>query len=305
MGENDYRKPILMLILLSPLIAELLSSSMTIPEIINPVSFMLLVFLYGFGALIIRELSVGRENKWVFIIFMGMVYGIAEEGLACKSFYNPEWPDLDVLAYYGRYMGINMLWALHLIIYHAIVSIAIPIAITELVYRGYSGERWVSNKKLCIAAIVYAVTILVFNLVLPYSPSLLQYSFSFILMIVLGCLAVVVKQRKIMAVEPRKKILFVLGFLWMLIFFLTFFGFASLGINPIITAIVAILVNTAYLFFFSIQKWDMLTDRDKMDIAYSPLWFLIVLWLISLNIERTVVGIIFAIIHIRLRAKIS
>jgi hypothetical protein len=49
-----------------------------------------------------------------------------------RSFFNPTWKDLGVLATYGRWLGTNWVWAEWLAIYHAIFSITIPIFLVEL-----------------------------------------------------------------------------------------------------------------------------------------------------------------------------
>ena len=299
-------KAIIFLIVFSPITAEFLSSSMTIPEIINPISFMFLVTLYGFGALIIREASLHTENRWGFIVFAGMAYGVIEEGLACKSFYNPEWPDLDVLAYYGRYAGINTVWTLHLIIFHSIVSIAIPIAVTEMCFSECRGRRLTSNRRLGFFGATFTLTVIIFNVVFPYEPSLTQYMFSFILIALFISIGLIMPHRMTLKIgSPNKKILMLLGALWMLLFFFTFFGLPNLGASPIHTFIIALTLNVVYLLLFSTIDWNYYTDLDKLDIAFSPLWFLILLWLISLNPERTIVALLFASIHIKLRSIIK
>lgn len=54
-------KAILTLLVLAPAIGELLSGSSTPQQFFNPLSFLLLVGLYGCGALLVRELVALRE----------------------------------------------------------------------------------------------------------------------------------------------------------------------------------------------------------------------------------------------------
>ena len=81
--------PIITLALLSPVIAELLSGSSPPLEFFNPFGFILLVGLYGCGVIIVRELSIRWKKGWGSILLLGAVYGIIEEGLAVKSFFDP------------------------------------------------------------------------------------------------------------------------------------------------------------------------------------------------------------------------
>ena len=89
--------PIISLVILSPLIAELLSGSAPPLEFFNPISFFVLLGMYGCGVLIIREYSIKFDIGFVCIIILGIAYGVIEEGLAVKSFFDPEWMDLGIL----------------------------------------------------------------------------------------------------------------------------------------------------------------------------------------------------------------
>ena len=51
--------------------------------------FILLASLYGSGALLIRELKVRWRKGYVSMFLLGTAYGIIEEGLMVKSFFDP------------------------------------------------------------------------------------------------------------------------------------------------------------------------------------------------------------------------
>lgn len=138
--------PALVLFFLAPAIAELLSGSAPPIEFFNPVAFFLLVALYGSGAIIVRELKVRWNKGYVSMFILGAAYGIIEEGLMVKSFFDPNWMDLGILGSYGRWMDVNWVWAEWLTIYHAIFSMAIPVTLVELAYAEKRRERWVGNK---------------------------------------------------------------------------------------------------------------------------------------------------------------
>ncbi|TLZ74149.1 MAG: hypothetical protein E6K08_10470 [Methanobacteriota archaeon] len=128
---HPYRRPLLALILLSPVIAEMLSGSTPPLEWLNPITPLLLIWLYGSGVLVMRETAVRWKTGWPGILLLGAAYGIIEEGLAVKSFFDPGWMDLGTLGWYGRWLDVNWVWAVWLTIYHAVVSIAIPIFLVE------------------------------------------------------------------------------------------------------------------------------------------------------------------------------
>ncbi len=53
-----------------------------------------------------------------------------------RSFFDPLWMRWPALMGYGRWMGINVIWALHLTLYHAVVSIAVPLMLVQ------QGRAW-------------------------------------------------------------------------------------------------------------------------------------------------------------------
>src|SRR6059036_2548944 len=100
-------------------------------EWLNPIAVIFLIWLYGAGVLVMRETAVRWKTGWPSILVLGAAYGIIEEGLAVKSFFDPGWMDLGTLGWYGRWLDVNWVWAVWLTIYHAVVSIAIPIFLVE------------------------------------------------------------------------------------------------------------------------------------------------------------------------------
>jgi hypothetical protein len=152
--------PALVLFFLAPAVAELLSGSAPPSEFFNPVGFLLLASLYGSGALVVRELKVCWSKGYVSMFVLGAAYGIVEDGLMVKSFFDPGWMDLGVFGVYGRWWGVNWVWAEWLTIYHAIFSVAIPITLVELAYLENRNERWVGNRKLMGLVVLLGVVTL-------------------------------------------------------------------------------------------------------------------------------------------------
>ena len=142
-----------MLLLLSPAIGELLSGSSPPTQFFNPVALLLLVGLYGCGALLVRELRVRRQLNVRGLLLLGVAYGIIEEGLMCKSFFNPFWKDVGFLSTYGRALGVNWLWTLGLTAYHTIVSITVPIFLTEALFADRAAGPWLRRRGCVIAAV--------------------------------------------------------------------------------------------------------------------------------------------------------
>lgn len=168
--------PALTLFLLSPAVAELLSGSAPPIEFFNPLGFVILASLYGSGAILARELTLRWRKGCLSLFLLGAAYGVIEEGLMVKSFFDPAWPDLGVLGVFGRWMEINWVWAEMLIVYHAVFSIVIPVLLVELAYPSQRRERWVGGRGLGGFAILLAgVVFLGYFAMTPYRPPLPQY----------------------------------------------------------------------------------------------------------------------------------
>jgi hypothetical protein len=132
---------------LSPAIGELLSGSSPPLAFFNPVTFLFLGALYGSGALLVRDYARRWGKGWRSILLMGAAYGIIEEGILVRSFFNPGWKDLGILGSYGRWLGVNWVWAEWLTTYHSIFSITIPILLVELYYPEARAQPWLTPKQ--------------------------------------------------------------------------------------------------------------------------------------------------------------
>lgn len=148
------------LLLLAPASGELLSSSAPPAEYFQLLNFLMLTTLYGCGALLIREM-VRRWNKgWAAVFLLGMAYGIFEEGLVVRSFFDPNWGDLGILASYGRWAGVNWVWTVGLTLFHALVSIVFSIQVSELIHWEVRNEPWLSKRSLTICTVLFLSTLL-------------------------------------------------------------------------------------------------------------------------------------------------
>jgi len=171
-AAHPNRRPLLALVLLSPVIAEMLSGSTPPLEWLNPIAALLLIWLYGTGVLVMRETAVRWKTGWPSILLLGAAYGIIEEGLAVKSFFDPGWMDLGTLAWYGRWFDVNWVWAVWLTIYHAVVSIAIPIFLVEWIWPRTRGLPLTSRRGYITAiALLAGATVFINILLNPYRPS--------------------------------------------------------------------------------------------------------------------------------------
>jgi hypothetical protein len=171
-GAHPNRRPLWALVLLSPVIAEMLSGSSPPIEWLNPVAPLFLVWLYGSGVLVMRETAVRWKSGWPSILLLGAAYGIIEEGLAVKSFFDPAWMDLGTLGWYGRWLDVNWIWAVWLTIYHAVISVAVPIFLVDWIWPRVRGQPLTSRRGYITAITLLAgATIAIYLLLTPYRPS--------------------------------------------------------------------------------------------------------------------------------------
>lgn len=141
--------------LLAPFFGEVLSVSSPPAAFFQPLTFLLLVGLYGCGALLVRELARHWKQGWVSIALLGMAYGIYEEGLVVRSFFDPTWMDLGILGVYGRWLGVNWIWSIALTLFHAVVSISLPIWAVETLFPSLRERRWLGKGGVIVCSLVF------------------------------------------------------------------------------------------------------------------------------------------------------
>jgi len=179
--------PALALFLLAPTVGELLSGSAPPAEFFTPFGFLMIVCLYGSGAVVIRELRIRWKKGIGSILLLGAAYGVLEEALLVTSWFSPYWSDLGQMAVYGRWLDINWVWAEMLTTYHAVFSITIPILFVELAFPNKRDENWIGKKLLItLIALLSALTIFgywLFSTLMKYWTPLPQYLIGMAIMI--------------------------------------------------------------------------------------------------------------------------
>jgi len=241
------------LALLSPIIAELLSGSSPPIEFFNPISLALLVGLYGAGVLVVRELSVIWKTGWIGVIVLGAAYGILEEGVAIKSFFDPFWVDLGGLGDYGRYLGTNWVWAVWLTIYHSMISITLPILIIWLLYPNLRGVRLTNFSGFGTLLVVLLLDVAVCTLFLnTYVPLIPMWLAAVAIVFGLAFYAKYIPKGFTMPREdhpawtPRK--FAVLGFLMISVDFLLAGAFSESEIPPTVPIVLMLVVDMFVVF---------------------------------------------------------
>ncbi len=273
--------PALALFFLAPAIGELLSGSAPPAEFFNPISLLLLSSLYGSGALLVRELKVKWNKGYVSLFILGAAYGVIEEGLMVKSFFDPGWMDLGILGVYGRWLEVNWVWAEWLTVYHALFSIVIPITLVEVAYPDLRNERWLSNRKLAgVTFLLCAVTAFGYGSLTAYRPPPLQYLMSALLVGALLLLAWKAPSRtgkngSLNPSDPSR--LALLGFVTTLALFMLFGAGPNLISSPAVLVLLGIALVFAIFSLLRRYRWDEGRLYHKFALATGALGFLITL----------------------------
>jgi len=144
------------------MLSELLSSATPPGAFFVPWVFALFVGFYGTAALLIREIAFRWRVGWLSILLLGAAYGVLNEGMAARSFFDPNWRSLGPLAHYGWWGSVNWIWALLSTEYHAMFSVAAPIVLTEAAFADDRNRKWLGNGALTVVALVFVVVAAIF-----------------------------------------------------------------------------------------------------------------------------------------------
>jgi hypothetical protein len=102
--------------------------------------------MYGAGVLLLRELTVRVDGGWPTLALLGVVYQLAEDGLGLQALTSPR---MYGAADWGvRALGINWSYWESQIGVHVVLSVLIPVAITDTLFPGQKGRPYLRNRGL-------------------------------------------------------------------------------------------------------------------------------------------------------------
>jgi len=278
--------PALVLFFLAPMTAELLTGSAPPAEFFNPFSLLVLTALYGSGAILVRELALRWHKGWPSILVLGAAYGIVEEGLMVKSFFDPHWVDLGALGVYGRWAGVNWVWSLGLTLFHAVWSICLPILLVTLMFPRRAREPWVGGRLFQFLGGLLAVDVIFgFFALTPYRPPAFAY-----LLALLTVIGLYVAARRMPVAfnaawraepgsdRPRSLRIFAAGLVGAIAFFALLWGIPNTGVGPAMDmALLLLLVAGVVLGLRRGEAPSRWQARRQLALASGALSFFIVL----------------------------
>ena len=139
----------LALILLAPLIGEVMSGSTPPLLAILPPALIFLPAMYGAWALLTHEVIARRRLGWGNTLLLGAAFGVFQEALVVQTWFiyrvpqAPSHPGGD----YGVVAGTSLNWALNLTIFHAVVSITIPLILIAVFFPRRAPLPWLGPKR--------------------------------------------------------------------------------------------------------------------------------------------------------------
>jgi hypothetical protein len=103
---------------------------------------------YSLSALLIREALVAWNKGWASLLSFGIAYGAINEGLMAKTYFTfqPLSPPLGTVTGVGRLFGINWPWVTGITLFHMVVSMSVPIALSSLIFPRMSSQRLFGRK---------------------------------------------------------------------------------------------------------------------------------------------------------------
>lgn len=274
------KSPALVLLFLAAILGELVSGHQPPLSFFNPISFVLTSLPYGFGALICREL-VCKWGKGKFsLLLLATAFGLYEEGIVVRSFFNPNWSELGGLVSFDYFAGVNWIFSIMLIHFHILISIFAGVVLVELMFPKKKKERWLTNKQLIVCIIGLFLWQFAGILMTSYWPKL------YYIIIVWVIIAVLIFSAKKVRANPFKKIsitpkspalLFAVGLINMSLIFIIMSTASTWGLPLLVIVLIMITIDalTFILILKITSNGHLATEREKLSLVSGQLAFFI------------------------------
>ncbi|MET7329084.1 hypothetical protein [Nonomuraea sp. NPDC005650] len=139
----------------APLTAEFLMGNIPITDVVAVIST---TFIYGAGALVIREVARRTGRGWPSILAWALAYGIFEEAVFTQTLWNENWANVRILDYgYVPALGTGVPWLMFMVGVHTIWSISAPIAVVEALAGSRRTTPWLGKTGLRVVSAVFVL----------------------------------------------------------------------------------------------------------------------------------------------------
>jgi hypothetical protein len=139
----------LALIFLSPIVGEMISGSTPPLLFVQPFFLVVLPTMYGVWALLTHEVIARRRLGWGNALLLGAAFGVFQEALVVQTWFNymVEQSPSHMGGEYGLVAGTSLVWALNLTIYHAVVSITVPLILIAVFFPHRALLPWLGPRR--------------------------------------------------------------------------------------------------------------------------------------------------------------
>ena len=152
-------KPILLLIVLAPFLAEVISGDTPLPQFFLPgIFFGYVLSLYGLQVLVIREVAVRWKLGLVGLWCLGLVYGLYCEGLRTESLFYPLSAPMEEFSAYGLVGGVRVPFTVWISAWHGLFSVVTPILFVEYLFPDKARQPWLPLKATWSVAVLSVAT---------------------------------------------------------------------------------------------------------------------------------------------------
>ena len=247
------KKYVVILLLLSPFVAECISGSSPFFTFFRPSVFLVYVGFYGLGAVLIRETAAHKKLGYASVLLLGAAFGVLEEGILLKSWFDPTWMGAQITSKALRVYGISGLQPFANIVYHAVVSIAAPVVVVESMT---SREPWLTRNEMIVGAVVFGGASVVLSTFNDYEPAGWHYLLGiglFGLFSILGLKGVKVPAG-VSEYSPGR--LWVLSAVFVVLLFIMFYTLSTAGVPWVIIMGGALLLYYLYGRTYSRLVWS-------------------------------------------------
>jgi hypothetical protein len=124
---------------------ELLSTNLALLTFLHPLTFIVLIIIYGFPALLITDAIARWRLSWTGFLTLCLTYGLLNEGIVAKTFFNIYTPN-HVGGLEGVFWGINFPWIVSIISVHAVFSMFFPILFARALWPERVTTAFLSNR---------------------------------------------------------------------------------------------------------------------------------------------------------------
>jgi hypothetical protein len=142
----------LALLFLSPIVGEMISGSTPPLLFVQPFFLIFLPAMYGAWALLTHEVIARRRLGWGNALLLGAAFGVLQEALVVQTWFNygsPKSPS-HMGGTYGLVAGTSLNWALNLTIYHAVISITVPLILIAVFFPRRAPLPWLRPKRIVL-----------------------------------------------------------------------------------------------------------------------------------------------------------